>query len=39
MMGLELKQTAAQIAIRKANDAKDLNIDDRISKIQDQLKN
>ena len=31
--------TAAQIAARKANDAKDLNIDHRIDKFQDQLKN
>ena len=30
--------TTAQIAARKANDAKDLNIDDRISKFQNQLK-
>ena len=31
--------TTAQIAARKANDAKDLNIDDRISKFQNQFKN
>ena len=31
--------TAAQIAARKANETKDLNIDDRIDKFQDKLKN
>ena len=30
--------TAAQIATRKANDAKDLNIEERISKLQSQLR-
>ena len=39
VLKLELLGTAAQIGARKANDAKDLNIDDIIDKFQEQIKN